>query len=88
MKLPILGFVPEKDPVFERTWTAAFSGYHYSYTDRPFGVPGSYRLPLTPSWSVADELRLSRGREQALKILRGSHWDNGIILGLVRYCRG
>lgn len=80
MKLPLLGFVPETDPVFERTWNWLHSsGYRYSYADRPFGVPGSYRLPFTPSWSVADELRLSRGREQALKILRGSHWDNGII---------
>ncbi|MFZ0630533.1 MAG: glycoside hydrolase family 125 protein [Acidobacteriaceae bacterium] len=80
MKLPLLGFVPETDPVFERTWNWLHSsGYHYSYADQPFGVPGSYRLPFTPSWSVADELRLSRGREQALKILRGSHWDNGII---------
>ncbi len=58
---------------------AALPGYRYSYADRPYGVPGSYRLPFTPSWSVADELRLTRGREQALKILRGSHWDNGII---------
>jgi uncharacterized protein len=80
MKLPLLGFVSETDPVFERTWDWLHSsGYRYSYADRPFGVPGSYRLPFTPSWSVADELRLTRGREQALKILRGSHWDNGIV---------
>ncbi|HEY1808999.1 MAG TPA: glycoside hydrolase family 125 protein [Acidobacteriaceae bacterium] len=80
MKLPLLGFVPETDPVFERTWNWLHSsGYRYSYAELPFGEPGSYRLPFTPSWSVADELRLGRGREQALKILRGSHWDNGII---------
>ncbi len=80
MKLPLLGFVPETDPVFARTWDWLHSsGYRYSYADRPFGVPGSYRLPFTPSWSVADELRLTRGREQALKIIRGSRWDNGII---------
>lgn len=80
MKLPLLGFVPETDPIFARTWDWLHSsGYRYSYADRPFGIPGSYRLPFTPSWSVADELRLARGREQALKILRGSHWDNGII---------
>jgi hypothetical protein len=80
MKLPLLGFVPETDPVFERTWNWLHSaGYRYAYADRPYGVPGSYRLPFTPSWSVADELRLTRGREQALKILRASHWDNGII---------
>lgn len=79
MKLPLLGFVSETDPVFERTWDWLHSsGYRYSYADRPYGEPGSYRLPFTTSWSVADELRLTRGREQALKILRGSHWDNGI----------
>jgi hypothetical protein len=43
------------------------------------GLPGSYRLPFSTSWSVADHLGLARGREQALKILRASHWDGGII---------
>ncbi|HEX3987105.1 MAG TPA: glycoside hydrolase family 125 protein [Acidobacteriaceae bacterium] len=80
MNLPLLGFVPQTDPVFERTWDWLHSsGYRHAYADRPYGVPGSYRLPFTPSWSVADELQLTRGREQALKILRGSPWDNGII---------
>jgi hypothetical protein len=80
MKLPLLGFVAQTDPVFERTWNWLHSsGYRYSYADQPYGEPGSYRLPFTPSWSVADELRLRRGREQALKIIRGSHWDNGIV---------
>lgn len=80
MKLPLLGFVPETDPVYARTWEWLHSaGYRYSYAKEPFGMPGSYRLPFTTSWVVADELRQARGREQALKVLRASHWDNGIV---------
>jgi hypothetical protein len=30
-------------------------------------------------WSVADHLALIRGRSQALKVLRASKWDGGII---------
>ncbi|HEX6773884.1 MAG TPA: hypothetical protein VF126_17745, partial [Acidobacteriaceae bacterium] len=41
--------------------------------------PGSYRVPFTTSWAVADHLLLKQGREQAMKILRGSPWDGGII---------
>ena len=79
MKLPLLGFVAENDPVFMRTYDWLHSkNYKYSYSDRAYGLPGSARLPFTDSWSVADHLNLSRGREQALKILRNSTWDAGI----------
>ncbi|HVT98913.1 MAG TPA: glycoside hydrolase family 125 protein [Acidobacteriaceae bacterium] len=80
MKLATLGFVSEADPVFARTYRWLHSAnYQYSYSDKPFGLPGSYRLPFTTSWSVADHLELQAGREQALKILRASNWDGGII---------
>ncbi|HKV78006.1 MAG TPA: glycoside hydrolase family 125 protein [Candidatus Sulfotelmatobacter sp.] len=80
MKLPALGFVSESDPVFIRTYEWLHSkNYAYSYSGRPYGLPGSYRLPITTSWSVADHLALVRGREQALKVLRASTWDDGII---------
>jgi uncharacterized protein len=80
MKLATLGFVSESDPVFVRTYHWLHSAnYKYSYSDQPFGLPGSYRLPFTTSWSVADHLRLAAGRDQALKILRASNWDGGII---------
>jgi hypothetical protein len=80
MKLPALGFVPEDDPVFTRTYEYLHSkNYRYSNSDQPYGLPGSYRLPFTTSWTVADHLMLSVGKEQALKILRASEWDGGII---------
>jgi meiotically up-regulated gene 157 (Mug157) protein len=80
LRLPVLGFVAEDDPVFARTYEWLHSkNYKYSYFDRPYGLPGSYRLPITTSWSVADHLLLEHGREQALKILRTSTWDAGII---------
>ena len=80
MKLPALGFIAETDPVFVRTYRWLHSsGYLYSYSDQPYGLPGSYRLPFTTSWSVADHLALAMGREQALKVLRASQWDGGII---------
>lgn len=80
MKLATLGFVPEDDPVFARTYRWLHSkNYEYSYADQPYGLPGSYRLPFTPSWSVADYLALKAGRDQALKILRASEWDGGIV---------
>ena len=73
MKLPLLGFVPENDPVFVRTFEGLNSkNYKYSYFDFPYGLPGSYRLPFTTSWRVADYLSLGRSREHALKILRCS----------------
>jgi hypothetical protein len=80
MKLPALGFIPENDPVFARTYEYLHSrNYQYSYSDQPYGLPGSYRLPFTTSWVVADHLMLERGKEQALKVLRASEWDGGII---------
>jgi hypothetical protein len=80
MKLPALGFIPETDPVFVRTYKWLHSkNYRYSYWDKPYGLPGSYRLPFTTSWSIADHLSLSMEREQALKVLRASRWDGGII---------
>ncbi len=80
LKLPILGFIPESDPTFVRTWQWLHSkNYQYSYADKPYGLPGSYRLPFTTSWSIADELLLSAGRDKALNALLGSEWDGGII---------
>ena len=80
MKLPALGFISENDPVFVRTYEWLHSkNYKYSYSDQPYGLPGSYRLPFTTSWVMADQLLLMRGREQALKVLRTSAWDGGIV---------
>jgi hypothetical protein len=80
LKLPVLGFIAADDPVFVRTYDWLHSpNYKYSYSDQPYGFPGSYRVPFTTSWTVADELQLPRGREKALKILRTSQWDAGII---------
>jgi hypothetical protein len=80
MKLPALGFVPESDPVFTRTYNWLHSSnYQYSYADKLYGLPGSYRLLFTTSWSIADHLSLTMGRERALKILKASGWDGGII---------
>jgi hypothetical protein len=80
MKLPALGFISEDDPLFRRTYAWLHSThYAYSYADQPYGLPGSYRLPFTTSWEVADHLRLAAGRAQALKILKQSPWDGGII---------
>jgi hypothetical protein len=80
MKLPALGFISQTDPIFERTYQWLHSkNYQYSYADQPYGLPGSYRVPFTTSWSVADHLRLNAGREKALKILTTSNWDGGII---------
>ncbi|MBV9669886.1 MAG: glycoside hydrolase family 125 protein [Acidobacteriales bacterium] len=79
-KLPLLGFVREEDPVFQRTYLWLHSpNYKYSYSDQPYGLPGSYRLPFTTSWTIADHLGLKEGREQALKILLASRWDGGIV---------
>lgn len=80
VRLPELGFISENDPLFVRTYEWLHSkNYQYSFSDEPFGLPGSYRLPITTSWSVADHLALTRGRDQALKILRTSTWDGGIV---------
>lgn len=80
LKLPFLGFVSQEDPTFQRTYRWLHSpNYPWSYSGEPFGLPGSYRLPFTTSWSVADHLRLKAGRAQAMKVLLGSDWDGGII---------
>lgn len=80
MKLPALGFVSEDDPIFRRTYAWLHSAnYAFSYFDQPYGLPGSYRLPFTTSWEVADHLRLKEGRARAIKILEKSPWDGGII---------
>lgn len=80
MRLPALGFIADNDPVFERTYSWLHSpNYKYADASQPFGLPGSYRVPFTTSWAVADHLLLKQGREQAMKILRGSPWDGGII---------
>ena len=80
MRMASLGFISEDDPVFNRTYEWLHSkNYPYSYADQTYGLPGSYRLVITTSWEVADHLRLKRGRDLALKILRASPWDGGII---------
>jgi hypothetical protein len=80
LKLPFLGFISEDDPLFVRTYAWLHSAhYQYSYADQPYGLPGSYRLPFTTSWGVADHLRLKAGEAQALKVLTESPWDGGII---------
>jgi hypothetical protein len=42
-------------------------------------LPGSYRLPFTTSWTIADELMLKRSHDKAAEILLASPWDAGII---------
>jgi hypothetical protein len=80
MKLPSLGFLSESDRAFVRTYNWLHSShYKYSYSDQPYGLPGSYRLVFTTSWSIADHLSLNLGREKALKTLRSSPWDGGIV---------
>jgi len=80
LKLPVLGFIAETDPLFVRTYEWLHSkNYEYSYADQPYGLPGSYRLPFTTAWGIADHLQLKLGREQGLKVLRGSSWDGGIF---------
>lgn len=80
MNLPALGFIAETDPVFVNTYKWLHSSnYKYSYSDQPYGLPGSYRLLFTTSWSIADHLSLAMGRERALKVLRTSDWDGGIV---------
>ena len=80
MKLPYLGFISEDDPLFQRTYRWLHSANHkYGFADQRYGLPGSYRLPFTTSWVVADHLRLKAGRARALAILKDSPWDGGII---------
>jgi meiotically up-regulated gene 157 (Mug157) protein len=80
LKLPALGFIAENDPLFVRTFEWLHSAnYAYSYAGKRFGLPGSYRLPFTTSWVIADELLLQRSHERAQSILLASPWDGGII---------
>ncbi len=80
MRLPALGFVSEDDPVFQRTYAWLHSPhYKWSYYDQTFGVPGSYRVDSSTAWEIADHLLLKRGKERALKIMRESPWDGGIV---------
>ncbi len=80
LRLPALGFISEDDPLFVRTYDWLHSkNFPYSYSDRPYGLPGSYRLPITTSWSVADHMALARGRAVGLRVLKASQWDGGII---------
>ncbi len=80
MKLPALGFIPATDPLFVRTYDWLHSSsYPYSYANHPYGLPGSYRVPSTTSWEIADHLLLPQGQKQALKIIRDSPWDGGIV---------
>lgn len=85
MKLPYLGFLREDDPLFVRTYAWLHGpSYRYSFAGQRYGMPGSYRLPFTTAWAVADHLRLKSGRAQAVKILTESAWDGGIISEGVR----
>jgi hypothetical protein len=80
LKLPALGFIAENDPLFARTYNWLHSAhYPFAFADKPWGLPGSYRVPFTTSWSVADHLRLKAGQAKALKVLTESPWDGGII---------
>ncbi len=80
LRLPALGFVGQRDPVFVRTYAWLHSPHFaHSNAGKPYGLPGSYRVPYTTVWSIADHLRLDAGRAQALKILRASAWDGGIV---------
>ncbi len=80
LKLPALGFISQRNPLFRRTcWWLHSKFFKYSNAGDPYGLPGSYRLPETTSWSIADHLRLRSGRSKALKILLASPWDGGIV---------
>jgi uncharacterized protein len=80
LKLPALGFIAEDDPLFRRSFDWLHSpNYKFSYSGSRFGLPGSYRLPFTTSWVIADELLLKRSHERAVGILVASPWDGGIV---------
>ena len=80
LELPALGFIGQEAPVFRRTYRWLHSRHFpYSNIGKPYGLPGSYRLPFTTCWTIADELRLRAGRKQALKILLARPWDGGIV---------
>jgi hypothetical protein len=80
VKLPALGFVPENDPVFTRTWDWLHSDHNpYSNNKKAYGLPASWRVAFTGCWVVADHLRLKRGQANALRILAKATWDSGIV---------
>lgn len=80
LRLPALGFLSEDNAVFRRTYRWLHSEFfEHSNAGKPYGLPGSYRLPYTTSWSIADHLRLEVSRARALAILRASPWDSGIV---------
>ena len=80
LKLPTLGFIAEDDALFRRTFDWLHSAnYKYSYAGTRYGLPGSYRLPFTTSWVIADELLLKRSHDRAADILLASPWDGGIV---------
>jgi hypothetical protein len=80
MKLPTLGFIAEDDPLFRATYDWLHSpNYRYSYSASRYGLPGSYRLPITTSWMIADELLLKRSHDRAESMLLASPWDGGIV---------
>jgi len=80
MKLPALGFIDQDDPLFVRTYRWLHSAqYRWGFAGTRFGLPGSYRLPFTTSWAVADHLGLRAGQARALEVLLNSRWDGGII---------
>jgi hypothetical protein len=79
-KLPALGFLAEDHPVFLATSARLRSAaYAFGNHDAAYGVPGSYRLPFTTAWVLADHLRLAHLRADALRILTRSNWDGGIV---------
>ncbi len=79
-RLPLLGLIPESDKVWNRTidW---LNSKHYKFSNhgKAYGLPGSHRVAFTCCWNVGEYLRLSRGKERALKILRKATWDGGIV---------
>jgi GH15 family glucan-1,4-alpha-glucosidase len=80
IKLPLIGLIPEDNPVFTRTWDWLHSkNYSYSQAGQPYGLPASFRVPFTCCWVVGEHLRLKQGREMALKILKKATWDYGIV---------
>lgn len=80
VRLASLGFIDEDDPLFKRTYDWLHSpAYKYANHGKRFGLPGSFRVPMTCCWAVADHLRLKRAKAEALRILLGATWDDGII---------
>lgn len=79
LKLVQFGVDTADSARFKATYAYLHSRYAYSYQNTPYGFPGSYRLPFSASWVLADELLLPMNRERALATILESPWDNGII---------